>query len=423
MSGALVQLVSKGAQDVYFTTSEGMSFFNLKYSRHTNFSQAPKFIKEITSNDTSIVIPVFGDIINAVWFEGTDLLNQFFESTIDLYIGGQKVDSYGYDYISDIWQNYLADTYTKSQEINNKCSTTNPNFLPLHFFFCDNNSFLPLLALQFHQVEIRINFKTPNVSGVKCYGNYIFLDTVERKRFTEKRMDIIITQVQNIKRQIVCDDTEYYRDKAVIARNEYDEANTLLLSLTSANPVNQPAVDAQQSNVNALFSVYTAAQTKADSDNTNNGGYNDIDISQFNHPVKSIFFGYTTRSAVVEADRFTFASADIQMNGTPLLESMSPQYFHVVQNYNHTKFGIIQYDEDQECPFYTRYYAYHFCMNASDYKPTGTCNFSRLDNAKLIVRNAQKGYERLETEEISIYAMNYNILRVDKGMAGILFAN
>jgi hypothetical protein len=181
MSGALVQLVSKGAQDVYLTTTEGTSFFNLKYSRHTNFSQAPKYIKEVTSSDSSIVIPVYGDIINAVWFEGTDLLNKFFESTIDLYIGGQKVDSYGYDYISDIWQNYLADTYTKSQEINNKCSTTNPNFLPLHFFFCDNNSFLPLLALQFHQVEIKVNFKTTNVSGVKCYGNYIFLDTSRKK--------------------------------------------------------------------------------------------------------------------------------------------------------------------------------------------------------------------------------------------------
>src|SRR5210317_2331825 len=423
MSGALVQLVSKGAQDVYFTTSEGMSFFNLKYSRHTNFSQAPKFIKEVTSKDTSIVIPVYGDIINAVWFEGTDLLNQFFESTIDLYIGGQKVDSYGYDYISDIWQNYLADTYTKSQEINNKCSTTNPNFLPLHFFFCDNNSFLPLLALQFHQVEIRINFKTPNVSGVKCYGNYIFLDTAERKRFTENRMDIIVTQVQNIKRQIVCDDTEYYRDKAVIARNEYDEANTLLLSLTSANPVNQPAVDAQQSNVNALFSAYTAAQAKADSNNTNNGRYNDIDISQFNHPVKSIFFGYTTKSAEVEADRFTFTSADIQINGTPLLENMSPLYYHTVQNYFKSSYGTSEYVPETEVLLYTRYFGYHFCLNASEYNPSGSCNFSRLDNAKLILRGVEKGLNRPDNQPIFIYAVNYNVLRIKDGLAGILFGN
>ena len=423
MSGALVQLVSKGAQDVYLTTSDGMSFFNLKYSRHTNFSQAPKFIKEVTSTDNSIVIPVYGDIINSVWFEGTDLLNNFFESTIDLYIGGQKVDSYGYDYISDIWQNYLADTYTKSQEINNKCSTTNPNFLPLHFFFCDNSSFLPLLALQFHQVEIRINFKATNVAGVKCYGNYIFLDTDERKRFTEKRMDLIVTQVQNIKRQIVCDDTEYYKDILKVAENEYNEANTLLLSLQSANPVNQPAVDAQQIVVNTKLATYTTAQTNDNRDNTNGGGYNDIDISQFNHPVKSLFFGYVTRSAEVESDRFSFTTADIQINGTPLLENMSPLYFHIVQNYNNSKFGIIQFDETEHCPFYTRYFAYNFCMNASEYKPTGTCNFSRLDNAKLILRGAVKGYLRAETEELSIYAVSYNILRVDKGMAGILFAN
>ena len=136
-----------------------------------------------------------------------------------------------------------------------------------------------------------------------------------------------------------------------------------------------------------------------------------------------MFFGFTTKQAVVEKDFLSFKSADIQINGTPLLENMSPLYFHIVQNYNHTKFGIIQYDEDKDCPFYTRYFAYHFCLDASSYKPTGTCNFSRLDNAKIILRNVKKGYERAETEELIIYAVNYNILRIDKGMAGVLFAN
>jgi hypothetical protein len=423
MSGALVQLVSKGAQDIYLTTQDGMSFFNLKYSRHTNFAQAPKFIKEVTSDDYSISIPVYGDLLNSVWFEGTNLLNKFFDSTIDLYIGGQKVDSYGYDYISDIWQNYLADTYTKSQEINNKCSTTNPNFLPLHFFFCDNHSFLPLIALQYHQVEIRINFKATNVSGVRCYGNYIFLDTHERQRFTSKKMDFIITQVQNIKKQLICDDTNYFNQLTINAQTVYNTANTLLTALQSATPQDPSAIAAQQIIVDDKFALYQAANVLSNRDNTNGYGYNDIDISQLNHPVKSIFFGFTTTNAQIETDKFSFSSVDMQLNGTPLFENMSPLYFHIVQNYNQSRYGIIQYDEDTDCPFYTRYFAYHFCMNASEYKPTGTCNFSRLDNAKLILRNAVKGYGRPVQEDIKIYAVGYNILRIDKGMAGILFAN
>ncbi len=109
MSGALIQLVSKGIQDVYLTSDEGHSFFRMKFTRHTNFSQAPKFIKTIDTNDTSITIPVLGDIVNGLWFESTDTSNAniasnlFHNSTLDLYIGGQKVDSQHYDYYAEIW--------------------------------------------------------------------------------------------------------------------------------------------------------------------------------------------------------------------------------------------------------------------------------------------------------------------------------
>src|SRR6056300_441246 len=243
MSGALIQLVSKGVQDLYLTSEEGHSFFRMKFARHTNFSQAPKFIKTISSTDTSITIPVLGDVINGLWFEATSRdanisSNLFYNSTIDLFIGGQKVDSQHYDYYSDIWANYMAETFNKSQELNNKTSTSNHTFLPLHFFFCDHKAFLPLIALQHHQVEIRITFDDANVAGLdasektaKVYGNYIYLDKDERETFTKRNMDLIITQVQTFKK----------------------EMTTVVNNLTDQ------------------------------------GGYNVIDISQFNHPVKSIF--------------------------------------------------------------------------------------------------------------------------------------
>jgi len=378
MSGALIQLVSKGVQDVYLTSDEGHSFFRMKFTRHTNFSQAPKFIKTIDSNDRSITIPVLGDVINGIWFESINTSNTniasnlFYNSTIDLYIGGQKLDSQHYDYYSEIWPNYMSDTYNKSQELNNKASTSNQTFVPLHFFFCDHKAFLPLIALQNHQVELKINFDEATIATLPedekraiMYGNYMYLDTEERESLVKRTIDFVITQTQRV---------------------EY-----------------------------ALESV---------TDNiTQSGGYNDLDISIFNHPVKSLFFGYGTSSPNFAQDRFSFKNADIHVNGTPLLENMSPMYFHTVQNYYKSNYGQTEYDVDTHTGVYTRYFAYHFCLNASEYNPSGSCNFSRLDNAKLILRGVEKGEIRPSNQPIYVYAVNYNVLRIKDGLAGILFGN
>ena len=378
MSGALIQLVSKGAQDMYINSEEGHSFFRMKFTRHTNFSQAPKLIKTVTDKDPTFTVPVLGDLINCLWFEGLEKnsnvsSNLLYNSTIDLYIGGQKIDSQHYDYYADIWPNYLADTWTKQEELTNKTSTSNRNFQPLHFFFCDHGAFLPLVSLTHHQVEVRINFDETSLVGygasqkrINVYGNYIYLDKEERESLVKRQMDFIITQTQKV---------------------EFPLSNV----------------------------VDNTIQTT--------GGYNDLDLSSFNHPVKSIFFGYSATNVDPTNDRFTFRNADIHLNGTPLLENMTPTYFHTVQSYYKSKYGKIDFRVDSEDLMYTRYFVYHFGMNASDYNPSGTCNFSRLDNAKLILRGVEKGNFRGRQDDISVFALNYNVLRIKDGLAGILFGN
>jgi len=84
MSGALIQLVAKGAQDVFYMSGEGMSLFTSKYTRHTNFAQAPKLIKEFSLAEDSCVIPTSGDLLTGLWFEGTNLIEGFQDSIIDL---------------------------------------------------------------------------------------------------------------------------------------------------------------------------------------------------------------------------------------------------------------------------------------------------------------------------------------------------
>jgi len=321
----------------------------------------------MNDKDTSITIPVLGDLINAIWFEGNDrTLDMFYNSTIDLYIGGQKIDSQHFDYYADIWPNYLPDTYSQSRELNNKTSSANPSFIPLQFFFCNHKAFLPLVALQNHQIEIKIHFDESVVSNItpeedrifNVYGNYIFLDKDEREHMVKRSMDFVVTQVQRLE-----------------------------------HPLNTT------------------------------DGYNTIDISQFNHPVKSLFFGFSASSDDYQNDYFKFSTADLYINGTSLFENMKPSFFHTIQNYYRSEYGVSEFDSTRQILFYTRYFAYHFCMNASDYNPTGSCNFSRLDNAKLILRGAEKGSLRPTDQSIFIYALNYNVLRIRNGLGGILFGN
>ena len=381
MSGALISLVSKGPQDVYITNNEGdFSFFKAKYSRYSNFSQAPKLLNitggAVQSGGTSIIqIDSFGDLINGMWLYGGEgvqsvipgvdsppgLIGCLPGTIFDLYIGGQLIDSQTFDYMSDIWSVYLAETATKRSMVNNFMVSNKDSpllldytFVPLHFFFCDNEMFLPLLAIQYHTIEIRIQWG-PYVSqagSIQAYGNYIFLDTKERESMISKPMDILVTQVQR-----------------------------------------------------------TVPNGK-------------IDLSVFNHPVKSIYFGYPS---VGLSSTWNFSSADVLLNGSYLLENMYPAYFHTVQGYYHTKNASIQFasDSNVHSPVLTQYYTYNFCLDATSYRPTGTCNFSRLDSASInltqpVVKTVN-GYSSLNT--LTIYAVNYNVLRIKAGLAGIMFGN
>ena len=357
MSGAVVELVSKGAQDVYLTNNDGgSSFFKLRYTRHTNFAQVAKrmdFTGQVqNSGATSVFIRSVGDLVNNMWLEGTNIVGNLSGTTFELYIGGKLIDSQTFDYMADIWQIYMAETYSKCQTINNNMSQSNKNFFPLHFFFCDNQMFLPLLNLQYHQVEIRINWGSSiqNVSNLKVYGNFIFLDTKEREEMVSKPMELLITQVQRI----------------------------LSSSTTS------------------------------------------IDLAYLNHPVKSIFFGYPQNSDPNEF--WTFEEASMFLNGTELFENMSPSYFHTIQGYYGTQYGLLNFSTINLSPVYTQYYMYNFCIDATSYKPTGTCNFSRLDNAKLTLKNPVFA-SQTPPSSVIVYAVNYNILKIKDGLSGILFSN
>jgi len=369
MSGALVELVSKGAQDAYLISETGISFFKMKYHRHSNFSQAPKKLEFTGQRPTpggvsSIILKNYGDLVNYMWLENigsnlnTSFSNILVGTVFDLYIGGQKVDSQPIEYITDVWQTYMADTYSKSGVINNLAQIAYPQFMPFHFFFCDYNSFIPLVALQYHEVEIRC-FWGPNPLlksvDITVFANYVFLDTIERFELVNRPHEIIITQVQTL-------------------------------------PVTF-------SNTNATV----------------------VDMSPLNHPVKSFFFGVPTLSTKISPPQvLSFSQVDLQINGTNFFEFMTPVYFYLVQSYFHTDNSVINWDYVNEQPQTTKFYMFNFALSATSYKPTGTCNFSRLDNSKLTIQGVSC---TPSVQTGSLFAVNYNILKIQNGLGGIIFGN
>ena len=74
----------------------------------------------------------------------------------------------------------------------------------------------------------------------------------------------------------------------------------------------------------------------------------------------------------------------------------------------------------QNCPFRD---SYSFAMRSEEHQPSGSCNFSRIDNATLQLVVSHNAIGDTQTAKVRVYAKNYNVLRVLSGMAGTAYSN
>lgn len=213
MSGGVTQLVAVGAQDVHLTGNPEVSYFKSAYSRHSNFSQLidqQTIMGNINNYGTSIVrFQRTGDLLSYVYFT-IDISNQtvghmdwtLLIDKVELLIGGQVIDEQDSIFTERIAIDTLAQNSSKSSNGAHPGSGNLVSyFYPLRFFFCENwHCCLPLIALQYHDVEIRIKWG-PNADSYNwnCWANYIFLDTPERMFMVENEHNILIYQVQKSK--------------------------------------------------------------------------------------------------------------------------------------------------------------------------------------------------------------------------------
>ena len=350
MSGGIAQLVAVGAQDVHLVGDPQVSFFRSTYKRHTNFSQTVErqVIQGNVSNNgmSTIRFERKGDMLNYVYLmpiAGDGLsANSFTDnwtdviSKVELLIGGQVIDEQDSTYSTLIAPTLSAFSSSKSVSASLYDGTSTAKFYPLRFSFCENwQSALPLISLQYHDVELRVTWGSEAAASKwEVYANYAYLDTQEREVFASQPQNMIMTQVQ----------------KAISSNSKIQELN-------------------------------------------------------FNHPVKYIAAGDASAVTMVST---AGNKLKLQINGTDVADyKFADPNFTTVPLYYHTSHGTATPG--------TKLFFYPFCLDAGKLQPTGSLNFSRLDSARIINDTANCDKD--------IYAVNYNVLRIENGMGGLLYSN
>ena len=403
MGGGLMQLVAYGAQDIYLSGNPQITFFKVVYRRHTNFSMesieqtfngSAGFGKKVTCTisrngdlisriylqatlpaQTSAVVPLTNlEVVDAeAGAEGHKLIK-----SVEIEIGGQRIDKHYGDWLH-IW-NELTQTaghesgyeaMTSLKTVSSTGSTTFAQttlYIPLQFWFCRNPGLaLPLIALQYHEVKINLEFASKEtvyglnrtlVTGAdmqaSLYVDYIYLDTDERRRFAQVSHEYLIEQLQFTG----------------------DESSSSKIKLN------------------------------------------------FNHPVKELVWveQLTTQAGKVGEYSTTYDNAKLQLNGHERFSVRKPSYFQLVQPYQHHE----RVPTDKTTGESKHINVYSFALKPEEHQPSGTCNMSRIDNATLNLSGIGSaaiagGEPRPGT--VKVFAVNYNVLRVMSGMGGLAYSN
>jgi hypothetical protein len=409
MAGGLMQLVAYGAQDVYLTGNPKVTFFQAVYKRHTNFAMENI---EQTVNGTaadsgrvSVTVARNGDLIADMYVELT--AKQAFAkdedawvaesaiSTVELSIGGQRIDKH-----YQKWWRLYAELYmdeAKKLNYGKMTSATVDNekvYLPLIFFFNRNPGLaLPLIALQYH--EVRIDFDLSSVYGTnfdsfKVWGNYIYLDTEERRRFAQKGHEYLIEQVQHTG-----------ADSLAAA------GSTKQIRLSYNHPVKE-----------LVWCATQAAGVTGDANQLWNFTDTPITVSSLmsadvdsNVSIAPGAAGAPVLIGDVQFDEQTSGPLDsfkLVLNGQDRFKEQGGKYFNTVQPFVHHSASPM-----------AGVYSYSFALKPEEHQPTGTCNFSRIDNAQVSI--ATKSGSNKTT--LNMFATNYNVLRIQSGMGGLAFSN
>ena len=416
MGGGLLQLVAYGAQDVYLTGNPQITFFKGVYKRHTNF--AIEAIEQ-TFNGTAgygsrvtCQISRNGDLINRVYLQlkltGSGGYCKYFGlrvlNYVELEIGGQRIDRH-YAHWLYIW-NELTLPVSKRGGWNDMVgayggavgtSIKSTLYVPLEFWFCRNVGLaLPLIALQYHEVKININFESetncrgsgsvPITFTASLWVDYIFLDTDERRRFAQLTHEYLIEQLQFTGEE----------------------------SISSSNPK-------VKLNFNHPCKELIWFATNSDNDKNNWFNYttkvnnvslgDDVNAELINSKLR--YDGLTGDGIELVYPSNPIIKSKLILNGNDRFATRDGMYFNVVQPYQH----------HENIPNNAGINVYSFALKPEEHQPSGTLNMSRIDTAMLQL-DIYSGDTYINSKStLYVYSTNYNVLRILSGMGGLAYSN
>ena len=422
MAGGLMQLVAYGAQDVYLTGNPKVTFFQAVYKRHTNFAMEniEQTVNGTAANSgrVSVTIARNGDLVGDMYVElqsaaansrtsDGDDCNWVAERAIasaELSIGGQRIDKHYQRW----WRLYSELYLDESKKANWGKMTTaltgKTVYLPLIFFFNRNPGlYLPLIALQYHEVRIDFDLASTfdtylSTSVFKVWANYVYLDTEERRRFAQKGHEYLIEQVQHTGSDTVT---------AGSTSNKRLSYNHPVKELVWC--FNDPA----SGNVATSLWNFTS-QPGASAIVLESNTYSDVSGNCFVPITQGTGVPLIKVGEAGSTTEFTeeivgpMTDFKLVLNGQDRFKAQKGKYFNQVQAYNH----------HSGCP-YPGVYAYSFALKPEEHQPTGTCNFSRIDNAQVAVTLPAA----VANTTMHMFAVNYNVLRIQSGMGGLAFSN
>jgi hypothetical protein len=354
-------------------------------------------------------------------------------------------------------------------------------YVPFQFWFCRNPGLaLPLIALQYHEVKINLDLRpideclwavsslsetsgsvkvtqayNQSLVAASLYVDYVFLDTDERRRMAQNPHEYLIEQLQftgdesvgSSSNKIKLNFNHPCKELVFVVQSDSNvdycsslDAGGLLYKTLGAQPFNYTdAIDALPNAIHSFGGKLSTSATTASFIGTsglfNDAGADDVLATGFwtNASAAGGQTGFDnnlaaiSNSGVSDAGTFVLAesaldmhcwgqnpvvTAKLQLNGQDRFTEREGTYFDLVQPYQH----------HTRAPD-TGICVYSFALRPEEHQPSGSCNFSRIDNATLQLVLSNATVQGTNTAKVRVYATNYNVLRVMSGMGGLAYSN
>lgn len=465
MGGGLMELIARGVQDIFLIGNPHITFFKAVYRRHTNFAiesvlqtidGSVNFDKKVTCK-----ISRSGDLLSSILLEvdipliETDdgspvswinALGHGLIEYVEIQIGGQTIDKHYGEWL-EIWSELTLDESYQNgygnmiSKYDSFTTVTGPLtlYIPLQFWFCRNMGLaLPLIALQYHEVELLIKFRkfsdlwsfgpnsyyTASKSGTTVTTTtgpeFTSVDIGKKLYWNDASTDIIVDLVDDNPRQVTTLVSSTMSSQPLYSK--YNAAPNESLSITDAriyaDYVYLDNYERKKFATNRHEYLIEQLQYNGNVSYRNGQSKRTVPMDDLNLPVKEIIWVCQISKYSESNDLFNYSDtvdplqikydpvekATILFNGQDRVNDRKGGYFRMVQPFQkHTRMPK------------SHIYVYSFAMKPEQHQPTGTANFSKIENKDIRI-DFRDG---LGDANIRVYAVNYNVLRIMKGMAGV----